>query len=596
MIKYLRINIAFACCVFLATCHSEPDSSAQTRSKNADFTTTADMILFNAKVYSLNWGEPDIQGLPAKDAPIKSNLWHPDASTIVVGAGKILFVGEHSEALKWQKAETKMVDVEGATVIPGLVDSHVHIAELGEVLSHANLIGVESPQQAIDRLLSHKQRLKPGQWLVGQGWDEGAWANNYPDRFLLDKAFPDNPVYLKSLHGFAVWVNSRALKSAGINGESESPVGGEILKGEDGNPSGILLNRATTLMHNAVPEPSDEEFKSLVLRGLKQMAIDGYVAVHQAGADSRHIKALQTLRADGELPIRVYAMLSARDLLLTQQWLKIGPYVDEEGWLDIRSVKAYYDGALGSRGARLLADYSDKPGHRGVSGDGYGFDAEAVAQLMRAGFQVGIHAIGDAGNRETLDYIADVYELYPETRLLRNRIEHAQVIHVDDFKRFADLSLIASMEPPHAVEDKAWAEQRLGAERVRGAYAWRSLRQANVALTFNSDLPGSDHNIFYGLHAAVTRRDKNAEPTQGWYPEQNLTMEESIRAYTHWAAFAAFREKQTGKIAPGYWADLTIMDIDPFMLSERNPAELLNGKVLMTIVNGDIVHESSEHD
>jgi predicted amidohydrolase YtcJ len=286
----------------------------------------------------------------------------------------------------------------------------------------------------------------------------------------------------------------------------------------------------------------------------------------------------------------MYAMLSARDKQLASEWQQKGPYTDPQGFLDIRSAKAYYDGALGSRGARLLEDYSDQAGHRGVSGDGYGFDASVVDGLVAAGFQVGIHAIGDAGNREVLDYFSKAQSKYPGSNELRHRIEHAQVIAGDDFIRLKQLSLIASMEPPHAVEDKAWAEDRLGSDRIKGAYAWRTLREAGVPLTFNSDLPGSDHSIFYALHAAITRRDKQAQPNNGWYPEQAVTIEEAIRAYTNWAAYSAFREKQTGRLKPGYWADLSIIDIDPFELATSSPAKILDGKVLMTIVNGSIIY------
>jgi predicted amidohydrolase YtcJ len=259
--------------------------------------------------------------------------------------------------------------------------------------------------------------------------------------------------------------------------------------------------------------------------------------------------------------------------------------------LDIRSAKAYYDGALGSRGARLLQDYSDQPGHHGISGDGYGFNASVVDGLISSGFQVGILAIGDAGNREVLDYLSAAQEKYPASRDLRHRVEHAQVIESSGFKRFKQLALIASMEPPHTVEDKAWAEDRLGEDRIKGAYAWRTLRQAGVALTFSSDLPGSDHSLFYALHAAVTRRDKQAQSANGWYPGQAVSIEEAVRAYTSWAAYSAFRETQTGVLKPGFWADLSIINLVPFQLAMSRPAKILGGKVMMTIVDGKIIYQ-----
>jgi len=288
--------------------------------------------------------------------------------------------------------------------------------------------------------------------------------------------------------------------------------------------------------------------------------------------------------------VRVYAMLDARSPELCRQWLERGPVQDNSRMLVTRSVKAHYDGALGSRGARLIEDYSDRPGHRGVSGDRYGFDQNLVRDLIAAGFQAAIHAIGDAGNRETLDFFESVLAERPEARELRNRIEHAQVIDPDDFRRFGQLGVIASMEPPHAVEDKTWAEDRLGPQRVKGAYAWRTLRKAGARLAFNSDLVGSDHNIFYGLHAAVTRRDKNLEPRDGWYPEECLTPEEAVRGYTVWNAYAAFWEKDTGVLVPGRWADITVMDIDPLVVGEEEPGKLLGGSIVATLVGGKVAY------
>ena len=551
----------------------------------------ADLILYNANVYSLDWQEPSLLGEPAEDAPYDSNGWRPDAQAIVLLKDKIIFVGSDQEALKYKTELTEVVDLKSAVVIPGLIDSHGHIAELGEMLHRVNLVDVATPQEAIARILDFTKNIEKGQWIIGQGWDEGAWANNYPTRQLLDKHFPDNPVYLRSLHGFGGWGNTLAFKMAGIDKETIVPVGGEILKDEEGELIGIVLNRATTLMNEFIPETSEKQFQQYVYDGLKQMTKDGFVGIHQAGASTQHIQSFENLRKDNNLPARVYAMLSARDEPLSRIWIDKGPYSDPEGWLDVKSVKAYYDGALGSRGARMLEDYSDMPGHRGISGDGYGFNGEIVSDLMAAGFQVGVHAIGDAGNRETLDYFKSVFDKHPSSMNNRHRIEHAQIVHPDDIPRLVDMSIIASMEPPHAVEDKTWAQDRVGAERIKYAYAWRTLRKAGVALTFNSDSPGSDHTIFYALHAAITRRDKNLQPTNGWYSEQNMSAEETIRAYTSWAAYAQFRENDTGILKEGYWGDLTVLDVDPFKLADTNPAGLLDGKVLMTVIAGKVVYK-----
>jgi len=553
----------------------------------------ADLILVHGRVYTLDWGEPGRDGTPAKGAPTADG-WQPDADAIAIRDGDILFVGATAEALGYRGESTRVVELAGATVIPGLVDSHTHGFGLGALLRQVDLTDVTTEEDAVARVAARAREVPAGEWIVGRGWDEGAWANRYPDKALLSQAVPDHPVLLESLHGFASWVNQAALDAAGITADSEVPVGGEMRLGEDGEPNGLFLNRAVTMIDAALPPPSSEELTEQVLAGLDRMARDGYVTVHDAGLDSEQMAVLEKLEAEGRLPIRVYAMLSLRDEDLIRRWIDKGPDTDSDSMLVTRTVKAYYDGALGSRGARLLADYADRPGHRGVSGDDYGFNQVLNAEAMRAGFQVAIHAIGDAGNRESLDILEGVFRDYPATADNRHRIEHAQIVHPDDIPRFGELGIIASMEPPHAMEDKTWAEERLGTERMAGAYAWRSLREAGAALTFNSDNPGSDHDIFYGLHSAITRQDKNLEPEGGWYSAESMSAEEAVRGYTSWSAYASFREDDTGVIAPGRWADLTVLDLDPFVLADESPESILDGRILMTIVDGQIVYERDQ--
>lgn len=552
----------------------------------------ADLLLLNGRVYTLAWDEPGADGRPAANAPHSAAGFRPDAEALAIRGERLVFVGGVREAESYRGPKTRVLDLAGATVLPGLVDSHTHVAGLGEKASQVDLTAVRTEEEAVALVAARALGVPKGEWILGRGWDEGAWANRYPTLGLLSEKVPDHPVYLSSLHGFAGWGNRLAFARAGIDRDTRASEGGEIVKGKDGQPTGILLNRAVPLLASAVPPPTAEGFKSYVLAGLERMARDGYVAVHEAGVDRGLMKAFQDLEAEGKLPVRVYAMLSARDEALSREWLARGPDRKNDRRLVTRSVKAYYDGALGSRGARLLADYSDRPGQRGVSGGQYGFDQKLVADLMRAGFQVGIHGIGDAGNRETLDFIESVLREKPDGRGRRHRIEHAQVVHPDDFKRFARLGVIASMEPPHCVEDKAWAEDRLGSARVKGAYAWRTLRKAGARLALNSDLTGSDHDIFYGLHSAITRRDKKLEPAGGWYPEERLTPEEAVRGYTTWNAYAASWEEETGVLLPGRWADVTVMDVDPFVLGATDPGKLLGGKIVATIVGGKLTYEA----
>ncbi|NJN52281.1 MAG: amidohydrolase [Gammaproteobacteria bacterium] len=538
-------------------------------------TAPADVVLSNGRVYTLAWSDPDGTGAIAPDAPFGDQGWHPDAEAIAIRGDRIVRVGSLAQVSELIVPATRIIDLAGATVLPGLTDSHSHAIDLGRALASVDLFGVKDEAEAVARVAAHAAGVPEGEWIVGRGWDEGAWANNYPDARLLTRQVPRHPVFLRSLHSFAGWGNALALERAGITRHTPAIDGGEIIVDAAGEPTGMLLNRAVELFERAVPAPTHQQRMTEIELALAQMGRDGFTTIHEAGVDGASMRAFEALEAAGELPIRVYAMLSVRDVDLAKVWLARGPDRDAARMLVTRSVKAFYDGALGSRGARLLDDYSDLPGHRGVSGDEYGFDEALVAQLMRAGFQVGVHAIGDLGNRETLNFFQREFAQTPATASLRHRIEHAQVLHADDLPRFAQLKVIASMEPPHAVEDMTWAGDRLGPERVKGAYAWRSLRRSGAQLTFNADNPGSDHSIFYGLHAALTRRDKSLEPKGGWYPEQALTIEEAIRAYTTWSAFAAFRERDAGIIAAGRWADLTVMDIDPFVTSSSDPGQLL---------------------
>ncbi len=545
----------------------------------------ADLILSNARVYTMSWADPSLSGAPTKDT------WEPDAEAVAIRDGHIAAVGTSEEVMALAGNDTRVLDLGGATLLPGLVDTHTHVFQLGLSLSRVNLYDVENEAEAVARIVERAKTVPPGQWIIGQGWDEGKWADRYPDKRLLSAAVPNHPVFMRSLHSFAGWVNQAALDRVGITAESSVPVGGEMRLWDDGTPSGLFLNRAVPMIEDAIPPLDTAQRRANVLRALEQMAADGYVTVHDAGLDAEEMAILETLEAEGALPIRVYAMLSVRDEDLARAWLARGPDRDADSFLVTRSVKAFYDGALGSRGARLLEDYSDRPGHRGVSGENYGFNEALTEQMMLAGFQVGIHAIGDAGNRETLDFLQRVIEKNPGQLEGRHRIEHAQVIHPDDMFRPGELSLILSMQPPHAVEDKAWAEERLGPERIRWAYAWRSLREAGATLVLNADNPGSDHNIFYGMHAALTRRDKQRLPADGWYPGESLNIDEVVRAYTVWTALAGFREAYTGTIQEGLWADLTAMDIDPFVLSESDPGAILDGRITLTVVDGQVVYK-----
>ena len=550
-----------------------------------------DLLLHNGRIYTFSWGDPAADGTPSAEAPFGPDGWSPDAEAVGVRNGEIVFVGSDLEAEPLVAVAERVVDLDGATVLPGFVDSHAHASSYGGLLSRVNLVGVENEAEAVERIELAAAGRPEGEWIVAWGFDEGLWADRLPTKELLSERVPNHPVHAAGLHGFATWENQLSLDLAGITGETTSPVGGEILLGDDGEPNGSLLNNASDLYDGVIPGPNAEQTVRNVKNGLQALAQLGFTGIHDAGVRTTAEAGYTALAEQGELPIRAYLMLSITDESLIERWLVKGPMSDAAGMLQVRAVKAYYDGSLGARGARLLEDYSDRAGHRGVSGGDYGFDQDLAAKVMEAGFQLNIHAIGDAGNRETLDFFQGVYETVPSARSNRNRIEHAQIVHPDDQPRFADLEVIASMEPPHAVEDKTWAEDRLGPARILGGYAWRSLRQQGARLAFNSDLSGSDPNLFYGLHSAITRRDKQQQPEGGWYVDQAMTAEEAIRGYTVWNAFAGWNEDRVGVIAPGYLGDLTITDIDPLVVGDTDPGALLKGVVTMTVVNGRVVFE-----
>lgn len=546
----------------------------------------ADVILHNGRVYTLAWTDPSPDGQPAPTAPYDSTTgWRHDASAVAIRDGRLVYVGTDSGALALAGANSTIRDLGGRVVVPGLVDAHTHVAELGESLDRVNLTGIATEADAVERIVQRAATTPKGEWILGYGWDEGAWANRYPDKRLLSQRVPDHPVVLRSLHGFASWANERALSLAGITRDTPVPNGGEIRKDAKGDPTGLVLNRAVALLDNAVPRPTPPQRDAQLLRALRVMAQAGYTGVHEAGVAPDVMESFERLAERDSLPLRVHAMLSARDSALIRRWIVRGPYTSANGMLSVRAVKAYYDGALGSRGAQLLADYADRPGHRGVSGGTYGFDRTLVADAMSAGFQVGIHAIGDAGNRATLDFIDSVTAAAPKARNLRHRVEHAQVVSPSDIARFAALGVVASVQPPHAVEDKGWAETRVGAERIAGAYAWRTLRLAGAPLVFSSDLPGSDWSPFYGLHSAITRQDTSGAPPGGWYPGQRMSPEEALRGYTAWSAFAAFDERDAGTLAVGKRADLTVLSVDPL---RDDPRTLLHGEVVLTMSRGRI--------
>ena len=582
---FVQTALSISAAALLAACSEGPQEPQ-------DMEIVADLVLLDANVYSFSWDAPSAEGDPAANAPYSNGVWSADAQAVAIKDGILLALGSNAQVEEFVGEATEVISLDGAVVMPGFVDTHTHINELGATLDVVDLKGVQNEEEAVRRVEEHVvlNAVPEGQWIVARGWDEGLWADNFPTHALLTSRVPNNPVLMDGMNGFGAWGNRLAMEAAGITPETEDPVGGEILRDAAGQPTGAVRNRGVALYREAVPPLSLERMQNRLENGLRIMSESGFTAVHHAGVDTAQMAAYEALATQDRLPIRVNAMISGRDKPLMEQWLDRGPTRFAGDKLFVHSVKGYYDGSLGARGAKLIEEYSDRPGHFGVSGEEYGFFTDEISAMLQGGFQVNVHAIGDGGNREVLQFFADNFAQNPSLKANRHRIEHAQVVHPDDFAVYDELDIIAAVQPPFVAEDKVWTVDRIGLERAAGAYAWRTFRRHDVPLVFGSDLMGYDWSIFYGLHSAIMRQSTDSQPEGGWFPEEKLTAEETIRGYTVNASYANFTEESTGKLAEGMWADITVLDTDVFAAVNEDPASLLAGKVLMTIVNGDIVY------
>lgn len=514
----------------------------------------------------------------------------PAKASILLSGGRIVFVGDPAEA-KARAKSARAVDLSGRFVFPGFADAHLHMLGLGKSTETAALRDATSAADAAARMAASAGKLPAGAWVEGRGWDQTRWpGREFPDARTLDSAVPGRPAIARRVDGHALWVNSPALAAAGIGAATRDPEGGRILRRPDGSPSGVLVDNAMALVDRAAPEATDADRERWLREGAAACARAGLTEIQDAsGYDAAGIAALQRLASRGELPIRVYATVSPDPAALPKS-LAGGRHVGGgDDFLTVRAIKAYADGALGSRGAALLADYSDEPGKRGLLVTPPERLAEIALAARRAGWQLWIHAIGDRGNRVALDAYEKAATALPAAPAgaERPRIEHAQVIAPEDFARFARLSVIASIQPVHATSDMRWAEDRIGPERIAGAYAWRRLLQAGVRLAGGSDAPVETESPLEGIYAAVTRRDRAGNPPGGWRPADRLTRPEAVALYTSGAAWAAFEETWRGRVTPGFAADLTVLSADPLSAPE---SEIASISVYMTIVGGRVSH------
>jgi predicted amidohydrolase YtcJ len=512
---------------------------------------------------------------------------HPWAEAVAARDGRVVAVGSTGDMEPFRGVNTRVVERPDAFGMPGLIDSHVHLASLGASLESIDLRGVASLDEVARRV---KERLDatPGDgWVTGRSWDQSLWPGGaFPTARVLDAVAPNRPVWLSRVDGHAVWANSEAMRRAKVTRDTQAPSGGQILRDEKGEPTGVFVDAAMGLIGRAVPDDTEADVSRQLLKAQEVVLKSGLTGVHDAGLSARAVSALRALDRDHKLKLRVYGMrlLSVEN---AQEILSHHPVTPEpDDRFVLRAVKAFIDGAMGSRGALLFQPYSDDPGNSGLLLCDPKKLEEATSLALRNGWQVCTHAIGDKGNALVLNAYAAALKSVPEVKDARLRVEHAQVVRKDDVPRFKELGLVASMQPSHAIDDMRWADARLGPERVQGAYAWRWFLDAGVPLAFGSDFPVEVVNPFYGIYAALTREDEKGSPAGGWHPDQKMTLDETLRAFTAGSAYAQFAENRLGALKVGMKADLTVVDRDLF---KAPPIEVLRAKVVMTVVDGEVV-------
>jgi predicted amidohydrolase YtcJ len=535
----------------------------------------ADIVFKNGNIYTANDDKPKAEAVAAK-------------------YGRIVFVGSNADAKKYEGKGVKVIDLKGATVVPGLVDAHYHFSGVGFREMTLNLEGTTSLEDFLAKVKARVDKAKPGEWVTGRGWIETFWKPPvFPTRWDLDKIAPNNPVFLTRADGHGAVANSAALKIAGVDKDTENPFGGEIMKDKKtGEPNGMLLDRAQPLVASRTPSSSDADLEQALILADKRSLSLGWTQIHDAGVSWSQVDLMKKLLSEKKLRIRLYEAIRGPGADV-QRLLREGPQVGlYDGRLTIRTIKVTIDGALGSKGAALLEPYADH--------DTAGFltqkEADVLPMLqdaLRKGVQVEVHAIGDRANRTILDWYEKAFNETPMIERQdrsdpRWRIEHAQIVHPDDIPRFAKLKIIPSMQPSHAIGDLHFAPSRIGVKRLEGAYAWQTFLKQGSIIAGGSDAPVERGEPMIEFYAAVARKDQKGFSGEGWHPEQAVSREQALKMFTIWPAFAAFEEKSRGSIEVGKFADLTALSADIMKIPEM---EILKTRCLITVINGEIVWE-----
>ncbi|MCA1557089.1 MAG: amidohydrolase [Acidobacteria bacterium] len=538
----------------------------------------ADLVLKNGVVYTVNEREPR-------------------AEAIAIRGDRIVFVGSNADAKRYEGRSTRVVDLEGKTVVPGMTDAHYHLLGVGQREVTLNLEGTTSLEDFLSRVRERVGQAERGAWVTGRGWIETFWKPQvFPTRADLDRIAPNNPVYLVRADGHAAVANSAALKLAGINKQTPNPFGGEILKDKTtGEPTGMLIDAAKELVTKNIPGPTEADNERATLLGVERSLRLGWTQVQDAGGSYRDVARLKKLYAEGRIKLRIYKAVSGPgpdSERLLREGATVGAFNNR---FTLRAIKVHFDGALGSRGAALLAPYSDAPNTKGFLTQKEEEVAPMLVAALRQGIQVETHAIGDFANRRILDLYEKALATVPpagrKTAEPRWRVEHAQIVDPADIPRFARLGIIPSMQPSHAIGDLFFAPSRVGIKRLEGAYAWQSFIKSGVVIAGGSDAPVERGEPMIEFYAATARKSLKGESGEGWHPEQAVTREQALKMLTLWPAFAAFEERWRGSIEAGKLADLTILSADIMRIPEP---EILQTRCMMTIINGQIVYEAKD--
>ncbi len=538
-------------------------------------TPAADLLIRGGTIYTMN-----------KD--------QPTAEAVVVAKGVIHFVGDEAKTKPYVGSNTRTLDLAGKTMIPGFIEGHGHLMALGRSLQELDLSSAKTYSALVEKVAAAAALAKPGEWILGSGWHQSKWqpkpdvlVKGFQTHAALSAVSANNPVLLNHASGHAVFVNDRAMALAGIDKSTRFTDGGEVIKDDDGNPTGILTENAMQLVKSKVPPPTAKSERRALRLALKNLARNGITSFQDAGTVAAEIDIMRGFRDKNKLTSRIWVMLAGWEPGLLAEWLENGPEIDESKQrLTIRAIKLSADGALGSRGAWLLEPYTDRAGHSGAATIPMAEVYKVSKAALKSGFQLGVHAIGDRANREVLDQFEKAFDGKPSTA--RFRIEHAQHLSAADIPRFAQLGVIASMQGIHMSSDRPWAIDRLGQERIlEGAYVWRKLIDSGAIVINGTDVPIEPVNPIASFYSLVTRKTLAGTPEGGYEPAQRLTRAEALKSYTLDAAYAAYEEDTKGSIEVGKLADFTVLSSDILHVPEE---QLLDTQVERTIVGGDVIY------